>query len=64
MNEKNTGRQNYRGGNRRPRRRAGRRDPIKTRVIAMCAAGIAALAVILVCVFLLAPAFDIETVAC
>lgn len=64
MNERNTRRPNYRGGNRRPRRRAGRRDPIKTRVIAMCAAGIAALAVILVCVFLLAPAFDIETVAC
>ncbi len=64
MNERNTGRVNPRRGNRRPRRRAGRRDPVKTRVTAMCAAGIAALAVILVCVFLLAPAFDIETVAC
>lgn len=64
MNERNTGRANYKSGNRRPRRRVSRRDPVKTRVIAMCAAGIAAFAVILVCVFLLAPAFDIETVAC
>ena len=64
MNERNTGRANYKSGNRRPRRRVNRRDPVKTRVIAMCAAGIAALAVILVCVFLLATAYDIETVAC
>ncbi len=64
MNERNIGRANNANRKKRPRRRARRRDPIKTRVIAMCAAGAAALAVILVCVFLFAPAFDIDTVAC
>ena len=50
------------GAKRRPARR--RSDPRKRRISAMCALAAAAAAAVLVCVFLFAPAFDIDDIVC
>ncbi len=57
-----SGQRTRRGTRRPPARR--RSNPQKRRILSLCCLAAAAAAVILVCVFLFAPAFDIDNIVC